>query len=44
MFIKNRYAFLFIFKVLNRIIKAQYFSKIDIKNAYYRIRIKEKNE
>jgi hypothetical protein len=42
--IKNRYIFPFISKILNKILKASYFFKINIKNIYYKIRIKKSNK
>ncbi len=38
---KNRYLLLFILEILDWIVKIQFFIKIDIKNIYYYIRIKE---
>jgi hypothetical protein len=38
--VKNRYLLPFIFEIMNRVQGACYFSKIDLKNAYYRLRIK----
>ncbi len=42
--IKNRYLLSFILEILNRIIKIQFFIKINIKDAYYYIRIKENDK
>jgi hypothetical protein len=42
--VKNRYPLPLISEILDRITGAQYFSKIDVKDAYYRIRIKEGDE
>ena len=42
--IKNRYALPLISEILDRINGAQFFSKLDIKDAYHRIRIKEGDE
>ena len=42
--IKNRYFLFFINKTLNRLINAQYFTKLNFKNIYYRIRIRVKNK
>jgi len=42
--VKNRYPLPLISEILDRISGAQYFSKIDIKDAYYRIRIQEGDE
>lgn len=39
--VKNRYPLPLISEILDRLSGAKYFSKIDIKDAYYRIRIKE---
>lgn len=41
---KNRYALPLISEILDRCQGAKFFSKIDIKDAYYRIRIKEGDE
>jgi hypothetical protein len=38
--VKNCYLLPLISKIINRVQKACYFSKIDLKNAYYRLRIK----
>src|SRR5690606_13940130 len=42
--LKNRYPLPLISEILDRASGAQYFSKLDIKDAYYRIRIKEGDE
>ena len=42
--IKNRYALPLISEILDRVAGAKYFSKIDVKDAYYRIRIQEGDE
>jgi hypothetical protein len=42
--IKNRYPLLFISKIINQVQRACYFSKINLKNAYYRLRIKVDNK
>ena len=42
--IKNRYSLFFINETLNRLIDIRYFTKLNFKNAYYRIRIRAKNE
>ena len=42
--IKNRYPLPFVNELLNRLNGAIVFSKIDLKNAYYRIRIREGDE
>jgi len=42
--IKNRYSLSLIEKMLNRLINAVYFTKLDLKNAYYRIRIRQNNK
>jgi len=39
--IKNRYSLFLIEKTLNRLIDAVYFTKLDFKNAYYRICIRQ---
>ena len=38
--IKNQYSLFLITKIINKITKANYFSKINLKDAYYQIRIK----
>ena len=42
--IKNRYFLFFIDKTLNRLINAQYFTKLNFKNIYYCIRIRVENK
>jgi hypothetical protein len=42
--IKDRYSFPFINKTLDRLIGAAYYTKLDFKDAYYRIRIKKDDE
>lgn len=42
--IKNRHALLLISKTLDRLYKAAVFTKLDLKDAYYRIRIKKGDE
>ena len=42
--IKNYYFLFFINKTLNRLINAQYFTKLNFKNIYYRIRIRVENK
>lgn len=39
--VKNRYPLPLISEILDRLSGVQYFSKVDVKDAYYRIRIKE---
>jgi len=41
---KNRYLLPFISKILNWIVKVQFFIKINIKDVYHRIWIKENNK
>jgi len=38
--IKNKFFLSLIKKTLNRLIDVVYFTKLDLKNAYYRIRIR----
>jgi hypothetical protein len=38
---KNRYPLLLITEIIDRVTGANYFSKIDLKDTYYRLRIKE---
>lgn len=42
--VKNRYPLPLISEILDRISGAKFFSKIDVQDAYYRIRIKEGDE
>jgi len=42
--IKNRCSFSLIKKTLNRLVSVAYFTKLNLKNAYYRIRIRQNNE
>ena len=42
--IKNCYFLFFINKTLNCLIDVHYFTKLNFKNAYYRIRIRAKNK
>jgi hypothetical protein len=42
--VKNRYPLLLITEIIDRVTGANYFSKIDLKDTYYRLRIKEGNE
>jgi len=42
--IKNRYLFLFINKIFNRVSGTKIFIKINIKIIYYRIRIRDNNK
>jgi len=42
--IKNKYSLFLIEKTLNRLINAVYFTKLDFKNTYYQIRIRQDNK
>jgi transposase InsO family protein len=42
--VKNRYPLPLISEIMDRVTGAQYFSKIDLKDAYYRLRIKAGDE
>jgi len=42
--IKNRYLFLFINEIFNRVSGAKIFTKINIKIIYYRVRIRDGDE
>jgi hypothetical protein len=42
--IKNRYPLPLISELLNRLSYAKIFSKLDLRDAYYRLRIKEGDE
>ena len=44
MTIKNRYPLPLIDEILDRLSGAQVFTKVDVKNAYYRLRIREGDE
>ena len=42
--IKNRYSFFLIFETLNRLCESKIFIKLNLKNVYYKFRIKIDNE
>ncbi|CAP79987.1 Pc12g03600 [Penicillium rubens Wisconsin 54-1255] len=42
--VKNRYPLSLILEILNRLSGVKYFSKVNVKDAYYRIRLREGNE
>jgi hypothetical protein len=42
--VKNRYPLPLVSEILDRLARAKYFSKVDVQDAYYRIRIKEGDE
>ena len=42
--IKNRYFFSLIFETLNRLCESKIFIKLNLKNAYYKFRIKIDNK
>jgi hypothetical protein len=42
--VKNRYPLPLITEIIDRVLGAQYFSKVDLKDAYYRLRIKVRDE
>ena len=42
--IKNRHSLFLIEETLNRLMKTRYFIKLNLKDVYYRIRIKKRNE
>ena len=42
--IKNRYLFSLIFETLNRLCESKIFTKLNLKNVYYKIYIKINNE
>ena len=42
--IKNRYLLLLVSKMLDRLSRAKIFTKLDLQDAYYRLRIKEGNK
>ena len=44
MIIKNRYLLFLIIKTLNRLCGVKTFIKLNLKNVYYKIRIKKNNE
>jgi hypothetical protein len=39
--IKNRYPILLVSEILDRLLKAKLFTKLNLCNAYYRLRVKE---
>ena len=43
-FFKNKYSLSFIDETLNRLINVVYFIKLNLKNTYYQIRIRQNNE
>jgi hypothetical protein len=42
--IKNRYLIPLVSEMLNRLLKARVFTKLDLRDAYYRLRIKDGNK
>ena len=42
--IKNYYLLPLVTEIIDRVTRAQYFSKIDLKDVYYRLQIKEEDE
>ena len=42
--VKNRYLLPLILEIIDRALEAKFFSKLNIKDIYYRIRIKEGDE
>jgi hypothetical protein len=42
--IKNRYLLLLVSKMLDQLSRAKIFTKLDLRDAYYRLRIKEGDE
>ena len=42
--IKNRHFFFLIFETLNRLCESKIFIKLNLKNVYYKLRIKIDNE
>ena len=42
--IKNRHFLLLIFETLNRLCESKIFTKLNLKNVYYRLRIKVDDE
>ena len=44
MIIKNRYLLFLIIKTLNRLCDVKVFTKLNLKNIYYRIRIKKNDK
>ena len=42
--IKNRYSFFLIFETLNRLYELKIFIKLNLKNVYYKLRIKIDDE
>ena len=41
---KNRHSLSFIFQILNVMTENKYFTKINLRNVYHRIKINKKNE
>jgi hypothetical protein len=39
--IKNRYPILLVSEILDRLLKAKLFTKLNLRDAYYRLRVKE---
>jgi hypothetical protein len=44
MTIKNRYTLFLIYKMQDRIRETKYFIRLDLRKAYYKVRIKEEKE
>jgi hypothetical protein len=42
--IKNQYPILLVSKILDRLLKAKVFSKLNLRDAYHRLRIKKGDE
>jgi hypothetical protein len=42
--IKNRYSIPLVSEMLDRLLKAKVFSKLNLRDAYYRLRIKKGDE
>jgi hypothetical protein len=42
--IKNRYPIPLVSKILDRLLKVKLFTKLNLCNAYYRLRVKKRNK
>jgi hypothetical protein len=42
--IKNRYSISLVGEIIDRLLKAKLFTKLDFRDAYYRLRIKERDK
>jgi hypothetical protein len=42
--IKNRYSISLVEEIIDRLLKAKLFTKLNLRDAYYRLRIKERDK